>query len=244
MSRTKNLEGQVFGNLKVIGDTGKRDKANRQIVLVRNLETNEIEEVIGSYLVRGSRTGFIGSEENKEHARRLGKSNNWVDVEKLHKANIVDGTTKNFLSRKPDNRSFTGYRNIFYSKSVNRWIVRFQYKGKTKTKHFSDIEEAFDYLSVFEEKELNITPTLKVANEYIIAKQKEIDESIANIKTKEAKRKLALNIRKGKGVSYKKDKKKWKAYIRIDGKQKHLGYFDNEEQALNARKAAELKYFN
>ncbi len=37
------------------------------------------------------------------------------------------------------------------------------------------------------------------------------------------------------GVSWKKDKKKWKSYITIDGKQKHLGYYDDIEGAILAR---------
>lgn len=41
------------------------------------------------------------------------------------------------------------------------------------------------------------------------------------------------------GVCWSKANKKWKAYIKIDGKQKHLGYFDNKEDAIKARKEAE-----
>ena len=45
------------------------------------------------------------------------------------------------------------------------------------------------------------------------------------------------------GVSWNKEKQKWKAYITIGGKQIHVGYFVNKEDAIQARKAAELKYF-
>lgn len=47
------------------------------------------------------------------------------------------------------------------------------------------------------------------------------------------------------GVSWKKDKNKWKAYITINGKQIHLGYFNKEDfdKAIKARKQAEIKYF-
>ena len=38
-----------------------------------------------------------------------------------------------------------------------------------------------------------------------------------------------------KGVSWKKDKKKWKAYLSVNGKQIHLGYFDRLEDAVEAR---------
>jgi len=46
-----------------------------------------------------------------------------------------------------------------------------------------------------------------------------------------------------KGVSWKKDKCIWKAYITVDYKQIHLGYYDDIEDAVKARKEAEIKYF-
>ncbi len=42
------------------------------------------------------------------------------------------------------------------------------------------------------------------------------------------------NTSKYKCVTYMKDKKKWKAYIKINGKQKHLGYFMAPELAYEA----------
>lgn len=36
------------------------------------------------------------------------------------------------------------------------------------------------------------------------------------------------------GVSYRKDRKKWHAYIKINKKRKHIGYFDTMEQASQA----------
>jgi len=44
-----------------------------------------------------------------------------------------------------------------------------------------------------------------------------------------------------KGYSWDKQKKKWKAYIVIDGKQFHLGYFDNEEDAKQVSQEARAK---
>lgn len=42
-----------------------------------------------------------------------------------------------------------------------------------------------------------------------------------------------------KGVSLKKETNKWQAYITYKGKQKHLGYFDNFDEAVEAREQAE-----
>ncbi len=44
------------------------------------------------------------------------------------------------------------------------------------------------------------------------------------------------------GVYFKKDKKKWCARIHVNGKNKHIGYFDTKEEAILARKQAEKEY--
>ena len=44
------------------------------------------------------------------------------------------------------------------------------------------------------------------------------------------------------GVCWSNASNKWRAYINIDGKQKHLGYFDDIEDAIKARKEAESIY--
>jgi hypothetical protein len=44
------------------------------------------------------------------------------------------------------------------------------------------------------------------------------------------------------GVSFHKAIKKWAANITLGGKQKHLGYFDDKKEAINVRKAANIRY--
>ena len=46
-----------------------------------------------------------------------------------------------------------------------------------------------------------------------------------------------------KGVTWNKLGRKWRAYIRINGKSKHLGYFDNKEEANKAYNIISKKYF-
>lgn len=45
------------------------------------------------------------------------------------------------------------------------------------------------------------------------------------------------------GVSWEKDRMKWKASITIDNKERRLGNFVNQEDAIKARLMAELKYY-
>ena len=47
----------------------------------------------------------------------------------------------------------------------------------------------------------------------------------------------------GEGVSYRKDRKKWRAYINDNYKQIFLGFFPTKDEALAARKEAVEKYY-
>lgn len=47
-----------------------------------------------------------------------------------------------------------------------------------------------------------------------------------------------------RGVSWSRDKNKWRVAIYVDNKQKHVGYFDDIEAAAKARKEAEERYWN
>jgi hypothetical protein len=48
--------------------------------------------------------------------------------------------------------------------------------------------------------------------------------------------------KEAKGYSWNIRNKKWMAYISVNKKRKHLGYFDNEEDARNAYLEAKAKY--
>lgn len=60
----------------------------------------------------------------------------------------------------------------------------------------------------------------------------------------EMNQKIRINNTSGvPGVSLDKDKSKWRARIRANNKEIHLGYFINKEDAVQARKQGEEKYF-
>ena len=45
------------------------------------------------------------------------------------------------------------------------------------------------------------------------------------------------------GISFYKKTNKWKARIQINGVEKHLGFFNNKDDAITARTNAEIQYF-
>jgi hypothetical protein len=53
-------------------------------------------------------------------------------------------------------------------------------------------------------------------------------------------RRTRSNTSGHKGVSYYKRIQKWRAYIRVENKHKHLGYFDTKEEAALVYKAASM----
>ena len=57
------------------------------------------------------------------------------------------------------------------------------------------------------------------------------------------RKKQSNNTSGTKGVHWDKSSRKWRASIQFQGKQHHLGRFDNKQDAINAREEAEEKYF-
>lgn len=67
---------------------------------------------------------------------------------------------------------------------------------------------------------------------------------IGTIKQNEMNRKQMNNNTSGvTGVHWDKHKNKWMAYIGLNNKHIHLGYYDNFDDAVAARKKAEEEYF-
>lgn len=79
--------------------------------------------------------------------------------------------------------------------------------------------------------------------------EKKVDNRKSNLEIKTISQNninssMYLNNTSGiKGVSWHKRIEKWRAYIQVDKKNIHLGYFINLQDAINARKTAEIKYF-
>lgn len=80
----------------------------------------------------------------------------------------------------------------------------------------------------------------------VVIMQKKLDEEerVENTCLCNLTQKVGINNTSGcKGVTYNSRKKLWKAFITFQGKERYLGSFKNIEDAINARKEGEEKYF-
>ena len=66
--------------------------------------------------------------------------------------------------------------------------------------------------------------------------------AVTRAKNMQNMRKFVNNKSGTAGVSWHKNRKAWVSYITSEGKTKHLGTFHNKEDAIAARKAAEVFY--
>lgn len=248
--KPEDLSGKIYGDLEIIGDTGKRSKhGGSQIVIARNIKTGELFEGIAENFKNGTTTGYIGSYKHIAHTKNLSK--NEAILQKSAKKLYINGTRVNSFNNNPNSNSKSGYKGITFDNKYNRWRTSININKEKSEKTFIDFKDAVIYLNDFRIKHLNplmpegykkyrkIDKTEIKMNEYVIEKQKQITEFNKN------KEKLIYEKKKKqKGYNWNKAKQKWTARIMVDRKQKHLGHFENEQDAINARKEAVEKYFN
>lgn len=106
--KVEDLTGKIFGNLKVVGETGKRGSG--ALWLVRNQITNEITEVKTAHLKNGNINGYS----NSEHIASI--SDNPKTVIKRRITNLINS------------------KGVYYNKNRNKWEAYIGV-GKRKRKH-------------------------------------------------------------------------------------------------------------
>lgn len=238
----EDLSGRQFGDLKIIGDTGKRNKNGMQIVIARDNEGN-IHEYLASNIKNGSATGFKRRDLNKLNGKKWAKN--------THEKIIKDGTNISMIkNNKPNNTNNTGYKYVLYSKKDKRWKVEFKLKSKKCSKLFIDFEDAVTYsfslikkyifplLNKKEQNEYSRLFNKKIfVNDYSNEKQKEIYQSLKDEKNKSIYKKIET-YKSNTGLSFDKSRNKWMARIKINGKQKQIGRYSSKQEAKVARQKA------
>ena len=121
---------------------------------------------------------------------------------------------------------------IHYSEDINSYYVEGVVNGKYTRlhHHLLDVKQIDKYVDHINHDTLdNRRSNLNV---------------VTNAENQQNRRLGKDNTSGHTGVSWRKDKKQWQARISVDKKEKHLGYFDDKEQAIDARKTAEKEYFH
>eukprot|EP00984_Skeletonema_dohrnii_P000069 scaffold23_cov101-Skeletonema_dohrnii-CCMP3373.AAC.4 len=141
------------------------------------------------------------------------------------------------------------YTGVNFKKPINKWRALIHIEGKQRHIGYYENEEeaAVDYArAVFKYKgqrrgaleERRAQDTSSVGNSFIIdltdvPPQPPIPKSGGYIKE---------GASKYTGVSFNKQMKKWQAQIRINGKVRYIGYYENEEEAAADYARAVVKY--
>jgi hypothetical protein len=128
-------------------------------------------------------------------------------------------------------KSKTGIKGINYDSNRNKWSVAINNRFECYT---NDFKAACDYLNI-PYKSNGYTKLI----DKIIKKEKEKRKLITQIN----RIKKTINGPADRGVSYDSKRNKWQAGLRFQGKRIFLGRFETKQEAIEARLAAEEKYF-
>ncbi|KAK1739960.1 AP2/ERF family transcription factor [Skeletonema marinoi] len=135
------------------------------------------------------------------------------------------------------------YTGVNFNKQMNKWRVQIDIKGKNRTIGYYENEEeaAVDYARAF----------VKYKNQAALGKAREQDSFIidlTDVPPQSPIPKSAGRIKEGAskytGVNFNKQMNKWRVQIDIKGKNRTIGYYENEEEAAVDYARAFVKYKN
>ena len=221
--------GEVYGRLTILKEVEPHIQPSGQkqrMVLVRCSCGSDPFEVMFSNLRNGATTscGCIRKEKTKE----IHKKYNTYDLETYEYG--VGYTTKGeeFYFDKDDYQKIKEY--TWYLDKDGYVIAYESNTGKTIRFHrlVMNCPEGMYVDHIFHK----VTDNRKSQLRGVTCSQNNMNRGISKNNTSSVT-----------GVSWHKARNKWKAYITINGKTKHLGFFINKEDAIQARLEAEKKYF-
>jgi hypothetical protein len=198
---------------------------------------------------------FIGYYENEEeaavdYARALVKYRGQGALEKAREQNSffdLSGVPPQLPIPKSKGRIKDGaskYTGVFLNKPTKKWIARIDIEGKKRVigNYENEEEAAVDYArAVFKYRGQGALDRAREARE-----QNSVIIDLTGVPPQSPIPKSAGRIREGAskyvGVSFNKPMNKWQAQIKIDGKNRHIGYNDSEEEAAADYARAAFKY--
>lgn len=138
--------------------------------------------------------------------------------------------SQNQRNKRKQNNTTSKYEGVHWHKQHNKWIAKIRINGQRK--HLGcflcEIDAAcyYDYYAI------------KYFDEF--AKLNFPDFDYSNFQPRKFKDTTSSKYR---GVSWYNITQKWRSCIKVNGKQKSLGYFNNEKEAAKAYNKAAKKYF-
>eukprot|EP00984_Skeletonema_dohrnii_P021054 scaffold10417_cov83-Skeletonema_dohrnii-CCMP3373.AAC.1 len=133
------------------------------------------------------------------------------------------------------------YTGVFFNKPTKKWITRIDIEGKNRYigSYENEEEAGSDYArAVFKYKGQGEPGKAREQDSFII--------DLGDVPPQPPILKSSGSIKEGAskyiGVTFNKQTNKWQAQIRIEGKNRHIGYYDNEEEAAVDYARAVFKY--
>lgn len=214
MSAPKNLTGQEFGKLIALQPTTKR--INKKIVWLCKCECGNLVRVMSTNLTKGNThsCGCSRSESLRRHGhKRRGKASDEYKIWVSMKQRCENANNTSYMDY--------GGRGIRICDEWNESFEQF-YKDMGPRPSKKHSIERIDVNGNYDPSNCKWATSV---------------EQIRNQRTRS-------NSKTGyKGVNLVKRRDKYHARIGINGKNISLGYFDSIEDAANARKDGELKYW-
>ncbi|MCL2355717.1 MAG: AP2 domain-containing protein [Defluviitaleaceae bacterium] len=157
----------------------------------------------------------------------------------------VDGVLTAALDKKMLKNNKSGVKGVCFANKAQKWLAAIGINNKQiRLGAFDNFEDAVEARKKAEEKYFKPFLDKRKAEESQTARAKLDSTCVDGVRTAALDKKVPKNNKSGiKGVCFLNSTQKWLATIGINNKQIRLGAFNNIEDAAEARKKAEEKYF-
>lgn len=225
--RTELLPGQRFGNWTVISKDVEESQKRKYTMYICECNCGKIQSVRASRLTNGYTTNCAECGAKKMSINKRIK--NRYDLSKEYGVGWSSNTNKPFYFDKEQYERIKDY--TWYENTTTGYLYTTDHGKNIMFHRFvmnAKFDEIIDHIHGVDSKFDNRMCNLRIAT-----------KGQNNINTS-----LRSNNNSGvTGVWWKANLSKWEARIGVNGKPIYLGYYDNFEDAVKARKEAENKYY-
>lgn len=146
--KAKDITNKVFGRLKAIRRTNKRNKVNGSVIWECKCKCGNITYVSEQNLIQGrvQSCGCLRKENSKNNIQKA--------IKKHLKEHIIEGTNIPVISRKTVKKNNTsGCTGVMWDKSRQKWQANIRFKGKVHyLNRYTNKEDAIKSRKTAEEK--------------------------------------------------------------------------------------------